>query len=99
MNGQYDRPPAEGLTRSWISWRDYGPPEWPDPLPPWRMWLSGNGDDARGPFVNICALMDAPDEATAWAEVARYFPDYERRFCTTANDKTLGTLAAGERFA
>jgi hypothetical protein len=30
---------------------------------------------------SICALIDASGEEEIWQEVAKYFPDYEQRFC------------------
>lgn len=47
----------------------------------------------------LCMLVDASDEAEAWIEIERHFPDMIRRFCRTADAQTLATLDTGMKLA
>jgi hypothetical protein len=46
-------------------------------------------DEFYAPGTMLCSLVDAVEEADAWAEVEHHFPDMIRRFCKPADDQVL----------
>lgn len=46
----------------------------------------------------FCALIIAESEEAAWAEVVKFFPDYEQRFCIARPGLTHEKLAESGRF-
>lgn len=59
----------------------------------------GDFDQFYAAGTMLCMLIDASDEAEAWIEVGRHFPDMIRRFCRGADDRTLAMLDIGMRLA
>lgn len=47
---------------------------------------------------SVCMLVDAADEAAAWATVRAQYPDMVERFIEPADEMTLTSLAKGGRF-
>jgi hypothetical protein len=85
------------MNRYWVSWysgyyADEGCTE-----PPFQVWISGyhkRPDSKERDDCIICALIDAPSENDIWYIVAKYFPDYQERFC----EKRDKDYIPGDRF-
>ncbi len=63
--------------------------------------LIGDADIADELYVsnaNVCMLVDAADETSAWDAVRAMYPDMVERFIEPADGKTLTSLAKSGRF-
>jgi hypothetical protein len=67
------------LQRFWVCWWSSFGRTSPSPSTPYQYWINGRreADDK----LSICAVIDAPDEASLWRGIKAHFPDCERRFC------------------
>lgn len=88
--------------RYWCSWWTGNYADEGCTSPPYQVFVSGYRDRNDGSDrdeQSVCALFDAPDEATIRAAVAAHFPDAEWRFVTPTeadwlpNDRFPGARA------
>lgn len=74
------------LTRYWVGWRGVNYTEEECTKPPFQVWITGidtrkkDTDGIRR--HHMVALLDAPEEDEVWAAIGKYFPNYERAFCS-----------------
>ncbi len=78
------------MTRFWVSWWSESEPEMVFAVP-FDYWVTGYRcsnkpglgafDDGNWGSASHCALIDATSEEEIWAAIAKFFPDYEERFC------------------
>jgi hypothetical protein len=73
------------LATFWMRWYggadgDPRPTTYPTPI---EWWCTGETADGKN---TICALVTARNEKAAWAEVSRYWPEYEPSFCDAKED-------------
>lgn len=85
------------VQRFWVSWWSTYEAEAGCTRPPYQLWITGyraSKGDLNYDECSICAVIDAESEADIWASVARYFSDYEPRFCNVK----VSDWRPGDRF-
>ncbi len=85
--------------RFWVSWWTSQDEDKGCTTPPFDYWTSGyrfpKGDMEEDTESSVCAVIDADTEDDVWEGVAKYFPDYEARFC----EEREADYAPGSRFS
>lgn len=87
-----EAPRPQGKTRFWVRW--YSVLTENEINQPWPCWLTGQTMDEpeQGTF---CAVIDAVDEAEAWAIVGQHYKVVEQSFC---NPRPADWMPGQDRF-